>query len=169
MLRAGRFDLKAEVKLPGHNAIQGILTAHLGQILRQSEISELARTAIGSTAAEIDAAIRSARAEARARGAHVQLADLRALLVGDMSVSPELDHRLAVHECGHAIVGHELGFTILRTVLTRDGGATDHAIPTNAGRLQDIEAEIIMCMAGRAAEHMVFGDVSGGSGGPGAR
>ena len=54
MLRAGRFDLKAEVKLPGHNAIQGILTAHLGQILRQSEISELARTATSLTASTLN-------------------------------------------------------------------------------------------------------------------
>ena len=167
VLRAGRFDLKAEVKLPCHDAIQGILTAHLGQILHQAEISELARAAIGSTAAEIDAAIRGAKAEARAWGTNLQLAELRKLLVGDMPASPELDHRLAVHECGHAIVGHELGFSVLRAVLTRGGGVTEHAVPTNAGRLQDIEAEIIMCMAGRAAEQMVFSDVSGGSGGPG--
>ncbi|MBJ2151270.1 hypothetical protein [Paracoccus sp. IB05] len=88
------------------------------------------------------------------------------LLVNEPLAASDLLHRIAIHECGHTIVGQSLGYQILRVMLTRDGGRTRQAAPEHPGCLSDIEAEITMLMAGRTSEKIVFGDVCGGSGGP---
>ncbi|WP_198402479.1 hypothetical protein [Rhodobacter sp. CZR27] len=51
-------------------------------------------------------------------------------------------------------------------MLTREGGHTVRRHVDRAGVLADYEAELAYAMAGRAAERLVLGEVSGGAGGP---
>ncbi|MFE3836049.1 AAA family ATPase [Pseudogemmobacter sonorensis] len=80
VLRAGRFDLKIEVPIPDAAAILGILQRHLGAAFDAANLCDLARAAVDSSAAEVDAAIRKARATARSEGRDLRPADLQRLL-----------------------------------------------------------------------------------------
>ena len=65
VLRAGRFDIKVQVPLPDAVMLTSILRRHLGTDISASDLHRLATAAIGRSAAEVDAALRAARAEAR--------------------------------------------------------------------------------------------------------
>ncbi|WYK06537.1 AAA family ATPase [Cereibacter sphaeroides f. sp. denitrificans] len=167
VLRAGRFDLKVEVPLPDETILLGILLRHLRGTFPETELRALAQDAIGCSAAEVDAAIRQAGALAREEDRPLMLADVRALLVKPDAGSDSHRWRCAVHECGHAIVGAALDLgTIERIMLTREGGHIMRRPFDRAGVLADYEAELTYAMAGRAAERLVLGEVSGGAGGP---
>lgn len=49
--------------------------------------------------------------------------------------------------------------------MTRTGGTTNRHMGAPLSLLSDIEAELAINLAGRAAEQLIFGEVSGGSGG----
>uniref|UniRef100_A4WQQ0 AAA ATPase, central domain protein n=1 Tax=Cereibacter sphaeroides (strain ATCC 17025 / ATH 2.4.3) TaxID=349102 RepID=A4WQQ0_CERS5 len=167
VLRAGRFDLKVEVPLPDEAILLGILLRHLRGTFTDTELRALAQDAVGCSAAEVDAAIRQARALAREEDRPLMLADIRALLVKPDAGAEAHRWRCAVHECGHAIVGAALDLgTIERVMLTRQGGHIIRRLVDRAGVLADYEAELAYAMAGRAAERLVLGEVSGGAGGP---
>ncbi len=120
ILRPGRFDLHLEVPLPDAEALCGILRAHCP--LPEDQLRPLAQQAVGLSAADLDAAIRASRSLARAERRVWQPDDLKSHL-GITLAPPESDWRVAVHECGHAIVFETLGLgTITRLLLRRDGG-----------------------------------------------
>ncbi|MEX1663424.1 AAA family ATPase [Thioclava sp. 15-R06ZXC-3] len=164
ILRPGRFDLHLEVPLPDAEALCGILRAHCP--LPEEQLRPLAQQAVGLSAADLDAAIRASRSIARAERRVWQPRDLTTHL-GIPAETPEADWRVAVHECGHAIVFETLGLgTIARLLLRRDGGG--EAQITRSRPLfttADFEDNIAFLLAGRAAEALVLGAASGGAGG----
>lgn len=167
VLRAGRFDLKIEVPMPDAAAILGILRHHLGEAFDAADLRGLARAAVGSSAAEVDAAIRMARATARGDGRDLRPADVHRHLGASDRAGDAWDRRAAVHECGHAIAAAVLGTgEVIRVMLTREGGTTSRRLVDHTNLIGDLEAELAYAMAGRAAERLVFGDVCAGSGGP---
>jgi ATP-dependent Zn protease len=167
VLRAGRFDLKIEVPMPDTAAIHGILRGHLGESFGEEKLRDLARIATGSSAAEVDAAVRKARALARAAKRELRLEDLRAQFVAGDVVGAAWIRRAAIHECGHAIVAAALGCgEVMRVGLSDSGGTTTRRLVRQQNLLADFEDELASGLAGRAAERMVFGDVCGGAGGP---
>ena len=166
ILRAGRFDLKIEVPLPDKATILGMLRCHLQNCFPEADLTLLARDAVGSSAAEIDAAIRQARAAARREGRDLRLADIRAQCRRLSRGDPGWDRRVAIHECGHAIVAAALDVgTVTGISLTRMGGITRRRSDGPLALLGQLEVELAIKLAGRAAERLVFGEVSAGSGG----
>ncbi|WP_174800949.1 AAA family ATPase [Martelella limonii] len=165
ILREGRFDLKCEVPRPDHATILSIMRLHLASHFPEETLETLARRAIGLTAAEVDAAIRRAHSLARMEGRALQEKDLSLNLAE--TLDPTLDFRSAVHECGHAIVIHALNLgTVERLSIAADGnGSTRHRVRRDEQLLFDIEAELAGSMAGRAAERLIFADISAGGGG----
>ena len=165
--RPGRFDVTAEVALPGAKALARILRLHLPPATTDPEIETLARAAVGRSAADVDAAIRSAKTLARAGQREFRIDDVRAGLAPAAGDTGTPDWRVAIHECGHAIVAahHKLG-AIHRLILTPTGGEIQLLPARNESRRQDIEARIEYVLGGRAAERLVFSEASGGSGGP---
>ncbi|MCZ0962396.1 AAA family ATPase [Paracoccus benzoatiresistens] len=164
VLRPGRIDQKVEMPLPDATALQGILRHHLPG-WSGTDLSDLARCAVGLSAAEVDAAIRRARTEARIQARALMPDDLRVVL------APTLDdrdaYRVALHECGHAVVCAALRLgPVHRIALGRKGGGMTHVdhIPGSVplSRLQD---DLVQLLAGRAAEAVVLGAVSTGAGG----
>ena len=84
----------------------------------------------------------------------------------ELGARARIDRRIAVHECGHAIVATALGFgRIERLQITPRGGETLRHATLTEGLTADIRAELAVHMAGRAAERLVLGDISAGAGG----
>jgi MoxR-like ATPase len=165
ILRPGRLDLHVEVPLPDAEALAGILARHLHPRFDLGALETLARRAVGHSAASVDAAVREARSIARHQGRPLTLDDVAAALRLD-DVDPSVARRIAVHECGHAIVATALDRSrVIRMTLLPKGGETVRRHTPHASREKDVQDELAVHLAGRAAERLVFGEISGGSGG----
>lgn len=165
VLRAGRFDLKLEVPLPDTAMLQQLLAERLGSELSGMELRQLAHQAIGKTAADIDAAVRSARSAARHDRVPLGLALRQHLDLRPVQETSALLRRVAIHECGHAIAAQRFGATVTRIAISPEGGFTERSNPPREGLAEDFEQELAVYMAGRAAERLLLGDVSAGAGG----
>ncbi|TYB81556.1 AAA family ATPase, partial [Oceaniovalibus sp. ACAM 378] len=137
----------------------------LGCHVPEIDLTRLTSAAAGASAADIDGALRVARTHARQRGRAVEPVDLLTQF-GFEDRNPALDSRIAVHECGHAIVFKYLGLgRVRRLAITRDGGgAWLHSTPQQ-GLISDWESQITYILAGRAAERLIFGAATAGAGG----
>lgn len=163
VLRAGRFDMKVALTLPDADALFGVFRHGLPD-WSESILRDLAARAVGHTPAEIDAAIRQARAAARGRNRDLTPDDLRGVFA--VHRVPEVEHRIAIHECGHALACAALDLgEVQRVMLHDDGGLTIFEARPKPGLRADLEAFLTQLLAGRAAEQLVFGTVSGGAGG----
>ncbi|ARE82884.1 ATP-dependent zinc metalloprotease FtsH [Roseovarius mucosus] len=168
VLRAGRFDLKIKVPLPDAAGLLALLRRHLRDEIADEDLTALARASVGCSPAEIDAAIRGARSDARHAGTGLSVAMLYAQLDIDMANdTPARIWRVAVHEAGHAIVGAALGLGRITSLkITPTGGEILRSPVRSESLLTDLEAEIAYSLAGRAAERLVLGSISAGAGGP---
>lgn len=170
VLRAGRIDLKIRVPLPDAEAILGILRHHLREDIADAELQSLSHRAVGRSAADIDAAIRAARSDARHARKMLNVAMLHdKLRIETSDADDAILWRIAVHEAGHAVAGAALGLgTIESIAITNEGGQIQRRSMPIESLLSDIEAEIAYALAGRAAERLVLDEVSAGAGGPAA-
>lgn len=167
ILRSGRFDRSIVIPLPSIGDLAAILRHHLGRELAEADLEEVARRASGGTGADCASWVRRARGRARRADRDLAVSDLLCEIdTSHASPSADEDPRTAVHECGHALVAHVLGFEATAVVLHRpsEGGGTTgfrarERYPTDAG-LRDLLA---VCLAGRAAEMLVFGSPSTGA------
>ncbi|WP_232215702.1 AAA family ATPase [Paracoccus sp. J55] len=164
VLRAGRFDMKVALPLPDADTLFGVLR-HCLPDWREADLRDLAQRAVGCSAAEIDAAIRQTRAMARGQKRDMTVSDLQHVF--RVIHDPAIDRRVALHECGHAIVCAALDLGPVRRVyLNRDGGGgTVFDTTAKHGLLCDMQDRMVQLLAGRAAERLVLGDVSAGAGG----
>ena len=166
ILRAGRFDIKIEMPLPSMAMLQHLLAERLQDAVPEDAMLELARDCIGKTAADVDAAVRSARSEARHSGCALDLQLLRRhLQVMAQEENHDLLYRIAIHEVGHAITSWSYGETITRISLSPSGGTIERDVPPNAGLPADFERQLYIHLSGRAAERLVCNTVSAGAGG----
>jgi cell division protease FtsH len=170
LLRPGRFERAIEIGPPDFAGIMNILRFHLGDALEQEDISEIARLADGSTAAELMDVVRGARRRARDAKRTLILGDLRRQLEGEHPSAPVLLKRIAIHEASHAVTTVALSVGTLRhvTLLARGnvGGHTktsrdDEDLMT----LQEVENRIISILSAGVAERRLIGSKSTGSGG----
>lgn len=165
ILRPGRFDVKIEVPLPDRSFLEAMLTDALGDTLTPFEIARLARDAVGKTPADVDAAIRAARADARHLNVPLDAPLLRSHLGAD-AINPVSLHRIAVHEAGHAIAANHFDpGSVRRIQVSGRAGGVDRQPPPPDMLLSDMEAEIVIQLAGRAAEEVLLGMPSNGAGG----
>ncbi|MFC3061059.1 AAA family ATPase [Paenirhodobacter populi] len=168
MLRAGRFDLKIEVPLPDAGAILGLLRRQLREDIADAELKALSHRAVGRSPADIDAAIRAARSDAR----HARKRLTAATLCDHLNIGSDAENmdrlwQIALHEAGHAVAGAALQLgQITRMMISDEGGQITQLPRQTESLLADIEAEITYCPAGRAAERAVLGEISAGAGGP---
>ncbi|UWQ32188.1 AAA family ATPase [Leisingera sp. M527] len=166
VLRAGRFDIKIEMPLPSMAMLQHLLAERLQDAVQEEDLQQLARECIGKTAADVDAAVRSARSEAGHSGCPLDLQLLRRhLQVMAQEENHGLLYRIAVHESGHAIAAWIFAETITQISLSPSGGTIERDVPPNAGLDTDFDRQLYVHLAGRAAERLIFGTVSGGAGG----
>ncbi|OED49152.1 hypothetical protein AB838_08100 [Rhodobacteraceae bacterium (ex Bugula neritina AB1)] len=166
VLRAGRFDIKIQMPLPSMAMLQHLLAERLQDAVQEEDLQQLARDSIGKTAADVDAAVRSARSEARHSGCPLDLQLLRRHLgVTAQEENQDLLYRIAVHESGHAIAAWIFGETVNQVRVAAAGGTIERDVPPNAGLDTDFDRQLYVHLAGRAAERLVFNTVSAGAGG----
>ncbi|MAC78371.1 MAG: hypothetical protein CML66_09940 [Rhodobacteraceae bacterium] len=163
--RPGRFDQIQRMPLPSLADIRLILRKRLPDTLPDNEIDSLARAATGKTPAELDSALRAATADARRQRLPMSTALMRRHLGIDRP-NPELLRRIATHEAGHALAAELLvPGTVVKLSLSDRDGRTERRSTFVELTVEEIERELVILMAGRAAERLVLGTISGGAGG----
>ena len=167
IVRSGRFDRCISIPLPSISDIAAILRHHLGKDLADVELGDIARRAAGCTGADCAARVRQARGRARRSNRALRSVDLSSEMNSLEEVSGRSDdRRAAVHEGGHAIVAHALGFQVRSVAINRissTGGATwlqDLGPYPTEGTFHDL---LVVHLAGRPAEVLVLGCPSIGS------
>lgn len=164
LLRSGRLDQVIQIELPDAEAIEDILCHYIGDGIAKSDLAAFAPRLAGRTGADIEKLVRDARAAAR-RAKHIlSVEDLLNQLPDPMKgLPPQMRRRISVYRQGQKLVAQVLGlveFTIneqhqdLRRLLAP--GLTAERFPTE----QFCDDVLTVMMAGRAAEELVFGDVS---------
>jgi hypothetical protein len=85
-----------------------------------------------------------------------------------LGLTPALRKRAAIHEAGHAVVAIRLGLACEVPISLRGDAMLMGALPTPFGHddtRKAIEGMISVALAGRAAEEVIFGNVSASAGG----
>ena len=136
----------------------------------QAVLNRLATRAMGLTGADIERIVRQARLKARREKRAIRYQDLEDGIRMDRPQVPyDLRWRLAIHEAGHAVVHHALKLGPIHglTIDTPGGGGFSLLgfAASGSDTLSYREDMLAMFMAGRAAEQIVVGSVSAGSGG----
>ena len=164
--RPGRFDSIVEVGVPGRAGLTAILQRQLGAEMGKVEIAEIITAAIGQTPAVIDGAIRAARSHARSARQPVRANDIIARLTTGPAPDCALSWRIALHECGHAILAVDRMLGTLRHVrLGARDGHTRLDVDLGEGLPRNHRDLLAYTLGGRAAETVILGSVGSGSGG----
>ncbi|MBO6857443.1 AAA family ATPase [Roseibium sp.] len=175
-LRPGRLEQTIRIPLPDRPAREQILHWHLKGTLEGEDLSDIAGRLEGYSGADLEKFVRDARRAARKEKRGLQRDDLVSRLPGRIFFSQEDLRRIAVHEAGHAIVQAKVGDgEILRLKiepeLATQGtkgevGYLEVRKSALKGRTrQDYEAQLMVHLAGLAAEELVFGQIADGGGG----
>ena len=181
LIRQGRFDRHITVEPPNRAGRLAILSLHARNkpLAGDVDLDLLARRTAGLSGADLAGILNEAALlAARAGREHVSMAVLNEAadrtLLGISATARVLSdddrRRVAYHEAGHALVGRALpGVGEVRriSIVSRPGtlgttwNETDETrITQSRSLLIDRMAELV---AGRAAEQLVFGDVTSGS------
>jgi ATP-dependent Zn protease len=139
----------------------------LGADLPGVDLTPFAKAALGLSGADIAALVRTARATARTARRAMEPDDLmNAITALRPPLDPALRWRVAVHEAGHAIVATATSGAHPRTLMIEsDGGGMHARLSETANTRAALETRITIGLAGRAAEALILGAPSGGSGG----
>ncbi len=164
IMRSGRFDRRLALGLPSLDDVIAILRFHLGQDLLDSELSHIARRALGSTGADIANVVRQARGIARRSNRSLKSSDLLRVLEDLVEVvGQDLLKRSAIHEAGHAIAAHAYGFKIgdvaIQTPMPKANGFVTIEYPEIL-TAESCRIVLAVVLAGRAAEFVVLGTAS---------
>lgn len=135
----------------------------------QALLHRLATRAMGLTGADVERIVRQARLKARREKRRIRFEDLEEGIRMDRPQLPhDLRWRFAVHEAGHAVVHHVLALGPIYgiNIDTAHGGYSQLGFDASGSdTLGYYEDMLAVLMAGRAAEQIVTGTVSSGSGG----
>ncbi len=170
ILRPGRLERSISIGRPELAGIVNILRFHLGSDLAGDDLTEVARTAEGSTAAELMENVRGARRKARHAQRALTLDDLKAQIQGEQDDPPAVLRRIAVHEAAHAVttvvlsIG-ELLYVTLQSRGTSGGHTKARSSDADLMTFADIEKRVISILSAGVAERILLGSKSIGSGG----
>jgi cell division protease FtsH len=180
LLRPGRFDRQIEVPLPERKGREGILRIHTRDIPLAPDVSlsELADMTTGFSGADLENLCNEAALLAAARNANqVTLADCREALdkvrlggVRPLALSEAERRVTAYHEGGHTVVAwRSPGADPVEkvTIIPRGRalGVTEQVPERDrySFSLSYLTTRLAIMVAGRAAEEIVFGDVTTGA------
>ena len=182
LLRAGRFDRRVVVDRPERKGRAAILRVHLAKITVANELDpdEIAGITTGFTGADLANLVNEAAIVATRRGGDVVTMNdftqaVERIVAGSEQKSkllnPKERERVAYHEMGHALVAASLPGTDpvhKVSIIPRSIGALGYTMqrPTEdrflitTGELKD---RMVVLLAGRAAEDLIFGEFSTGA------
>ena len=182
ILRPGRFDRRIGVGMPDVRGREEILHVHAdGKPLAEDvDLGQIARTTAGFSGADLENLLNeSAIGAARTDRPYITQEDIRQAFV-KVGIGPEKkskvisdkDKRItAYHEAGHAILFHvlpDVGPLYTISIIPTGMGAAGYTMPlpekdelfNTKGRMME---DIIVAMGGRAAEELVFDDITTGA------
>lgn len=179
LLRPGRLDRMVRVDLPDREARLHILKIHVKNKPLGDDVNldQLARDTYGFSGAHLEslcneAAILALRARKTTVGHKEFHEAVDKVLLGeklDREIRREELYRVAVHEGGHALVSELTSPGSVATVtivprgmalgFVRQSALEDPLLQT----VSELEKEIMVCLAGSQAEHIIFGERSTGA------
>jgi cell division protease FtsH len=170
LLRHGRLERAIEIGRPDLPGVINVMRYQLGVSLKSVDITEVARLAEGSTAAEIMDTVRGARRIARHAGRELMLDDLRAQLIGAADEPPDFLRRISVHEAAHAVTAAIIPVgRLIYVKLASRGRSAGHTrleyLDDDLTVLADVEDRVVSILAAGVAERLLLGATSTGSGG----
>jgi cell division protease FtsH len=182
LLRAGRFDRQVVVDRPDKSGRVAILKVHMKKVKTEAALDAERVAAItpGMTGADLANLVNEAAIVATRRGAEqVAMADFTAaverIVAGAEKKSRVLNaedrKRVAYHEMGHALAASSLaGVDPVHkvSIIPRSIGALGYTMqrPTEDKFLittENLKNRMVVLMAGRAAEDLIFGEISTGA------
>jgi len=181
LLRPGRFDRRIVLDRPDIAGREKILEIHVrGKPLSEDvELRTLAKATPGFVGADIENLVNEAAILAARRDKKVIEMDEFQESIERVIAGPERKSRLisedekritAYHEAGHAVVAHKLSKCdpIHKVSIVARGMAAGYtiALPDEERRMQSkakFRDDLAFALGGRAAEELVFGDVTTGA------
>ncbi len=180
LLRPGRFDRRIVIDHPDAKGREAILRVHLRgkPVAEDLDIAKLAKQTAGFSGADLANMVNEAAIlAARKNKTRIEMSDLLEALE-KVIAGPERRSRLitekekkilAYHESGHALVGKLLGVgEVSKVTIIPRGLALGYTLnlPQEDRYLRskkELLDEITVTLAGRAAEELVFGEVTTGA------
>ena len=181
LLRPGRFDRQIVVDRPDRKGRKQILEVHTRgkPLAKEIDLDALAGQTPGFTGADLanlinEAALLTARSSKREISMHELEEGIMRVIAGPEKKSRVMSEKerlvTAYHELGHAIVGHVLPNTdpVHKISIISRGQALGYTIslPTEDKFLTtraELTDTMAMTLGGRAAEEIVFGEVTTGA------
>lgn len=182
LLRAGRFDRQVLVDRPDKKGRQQILAVHIGKITLASDVNteQIAALTPGFTGADLANLINEAALLATRRGGHAVTMDdfnnaVERIVAGlekrNRLLNPVERRTVAYHELGHTLVALALPGTDevhKVSIIPRGIGALGYTIqrPTEDRFLmtrQELKNKMAVLLGGRAAEQLIFSEISTGA------
>lgn len=182
LTRPGRFDRRVPVELPDLKGREEILKVHAKKIKLADDVDfhTIARMASGASGAELanivnEAALRAVRSGRKVVNQSDLEESIEVVIAGYQKKNTVLsDHEKKVvsyHEIGHALVAamqsHSAPVQKI-TIIPRTSGALGYTMQVEEGdkylmTKQEIENKIATFTGGRAAEEVVFGEITTGA------
>ena len=182
LTRPGRFDRRVPVELPDLAGREAILKVHAKKIKTADDVNfhTIARMASGASGAELaniinEAALRAVRNNRTVLTEADLEESIETVIAGYQKKSAVLsdDEKkvVAYHEIGHALVAamqsHSAPVQKI-TIIPRTSGALGYTMQVDQGdkyllTKQELENKIATFTGGRAAEELVFGEVTTGA------
>jgi len=179
LLRPGRFDRRVVLEMPDIKDRKGILAIHAKGKPFVSGLNweAVARRTVGFSGAELEnllneSAIKAAREnKVKIEMEDIEEAALKVKLGSEKRRKQSENDRLmtAYHEAGHAVVNYveELDPVHRVSIVSRGMALGFTLVPPKKDRVHETKSRLIkqmaMMMGGRAAEDMIFGDLTTGA------
>ncbi|MBO5938097.1 MAG: ATP-dependent zinc metalloprotease FtsH [Clostridia bacterium] len=181
LLRPGRFDRQITVNYPDIKGREEILKVHAkNKPLEESvDFAEIAKMTAGFTGADLANLLNEASLLAARRGKSlIGMDDVKdayiKVIAGPKKKSRAMKERekknTAYHEAGHAIIAHVLPTMdpVQQISIIPSGNALGYTLNPPAEDKysvykNELKEKISMLLGGRAAEELIFGDISGGA------
>ena len=182
LTRPGRFDRRVPVELPDLAGREAILKVHARKIRAAEDVNfhTIARMASGASGAELaniinEAALRAVR-DGRTVVTEADLEEsIEVVIAGYQKKNAVLSDQerwvVAYHEIGHALVAaRQTGSAPVQkiTIIPRTSGALGYTMQVDTGdryllTKEELENKIATLTGGRAAEEVVFGQITTGA------
>ena len=182
LTRPGRFDRRVPVELPDLAGREAILKVHAKKIKTADDVNfhTIARMASGASGAELaniinEAALRAVRNDRTVVNESDLEESIETVIAGYQKKNAVLSDSekkvVAYHEIGHALVAamqsHSAPVQKI-TIIPRTSGALGYTMQVDQGdkyllTKQELENKIATFTGGRAAEELIFGEITTGA------
>ncbi len=182
LLRPGRFDRQVTVNYPDLQGREDILKVHAkGKPFEQDvNLTEVAKTTVGFTGADLSNLLNEAALLAARKGKHligmndIEEATIKVVVGPQKRNKKRSEHEIkltAYHEAGHAVCTHLLQtqdpVTQISIIPGGRGTGGYTLSPPSADKSymskKEMEEEIVSLLGGRVAEKLILGDISTGA------